>query len=97
MQDNFKRGDYYLAIFKSKNHAIQLNSRLEKKGYRKFQLISTPCKIKHGCSFSLKYEKPTDLQYIKREMENLKELISGIYHVQRINGQKQYKEIHYMI
>ncbi len=97
MQDNFKKGDYYLAIFKSKNHAVHLNSILQKKGYRKFQLISTPCKIEHGCSYSLKCEKLNDLQYLKTESKSLKDLISGIYHVQRVNGKKQYKEIHYMI
>lgn len=97
MQSNVKKGEYYLAIFKSKNHAIQLNSILQKKGYRKFQLISTPCSISHGCSYSLKYEKQADIQYIKREKENLRELISGIYQVQRINGKKQYKKIHYLI
>lgn len=97
MQSNLKKGEYYLAVFKSKNHAIQLSSILQKKGYAKFQLISTPCRIKPGCSYSLKYEKPTDIQYIKREAENLSDLINGIYKVQRINGKKQYKEIHYRI
>ncbi len=89
--------EYYIILFNSKNHAIHLNYLLEKKGYRKFQLISTPCRLSKGCSYSLKFNKLSDLEYLKRENKNLSQLVNGIYEVQRIKGKKTYKKLHYVI
>lgn len=85
--------EYYLAVFKSRNVAVQLHYLLEKKGYRKFQLISTPCKIKHGCSYSLKFSRISDIEYLKKETSDFSNQIDGIYHVTRNSSTKEYKRV----
>lgn len=96
MQNN-NDGEYYIVVFKSKNHAVQLHYLLEKKGYRKFQLISTPCRISNGCGYSIRFNKLNDIEYLKKETNDLKQLIKAIYEVQRINNRKAYKRLNYFI
>ncbi|WP_202709044.1 DUF3343 domain-containing protein [Sporosalibacterium faouarense] len=98
MQNNLSsKGEYYIAVFNSKNHAVRLNYLLEKKGYRKFKLISTPCSLSNGCSYSLRFNNLTDLEYLKREASDFKQILNSIYEVQRLNGRKAYKRISYLI
>jgi len=86
--------EYYIAVFNSKNYAIQLFYKLEKKGYSNFQLISTPCQLKGGCSYSIKFNRLSDLNYLVNEASNFSS-VSNIYYVEKRDGKKYYKAIKY--
>lgn len=93
----FNNKQYYLAVFNSKNHAILLYYKLEKKGYNNFLLVSTPCKIKGGCSYSIKFNNLKDLEQLKVEANNYKTPIGSIYFVERKDGKNHIKEIEEII
>ncbi|WIV11198.1 DUF3343 domain-containing protein [Proteiniborus sp. MB09-C3] len=84
---------YYIAVFKSKNYAVQLYYKLEKAGYSMFQLISTPCHISGGCSYSIKFSRLSDLNYFKNYSSDFEKEIYGVYHVEKRNGTKVYDAI----
>ncbi len=87
--------EYYIAVFSSKNYAIQLFYKLEKKGYSGFQLISTPCQLKGGCSYSIKFNRLSDVNYLANESSDFNSSVSNIYFVERKDGKKYYKAIKY--
>lgn len=87
------KNNYYLIVFKSKNYAVQLYYKLEKTSYNVFQLVSTPCQIKGGCTYSLKFYRISDLNYIMKYIPNFNEEVFGIYNVVRKNGKKVYNPI----
>lgn len=89
----FDNSSYYIAVFNSKNHAIQLYYILEKKGYRKFQLISTPCQVKGGCSYSIKFNNLSDLKYLEKEALKFNKFMVQVYLVKRIEGKKVIKKL----
>lgn len=94
--NDYKNG-YYILVFKSKNYAIKVYYLLEKKGYSRFQLVSTPCKIQPGCSFSIKFTSIKDFETIKREITELDKIIDSIYFIKKENGKKVFKKINYII
>ena len=55
MERKYIRDKYYIAVFQSRNHALQLYQYLNRQKYTQYELISTPCKIKAGCSYSIKF------------------------------------------
>ncbi|QIB28142.1 DUF3343 domain-containing protein [Caloranaerobacter azorensis] len=89
----FKNDKYYIAVFDTKNNAIQLYYILEKKGINKFQLISTPCQLSFGCSYSIKFNNIEDFEILNREAVKYKKHICKVYRVERINGKKQIKQV----
>ncbi|MTI66463.1 MAG: DUF3343 domain-containing protein [Firmicutes bacterium] len=89
----FNNREYYIASFSSKNHAIQLFYSLEKKGYAIFQLVSTPCKIKAGCSYSIRFDELKHLDYLKKEASNYKRPIENVYKVRKLSGSLDIKKI----
>ncbi|WP_352418528.1 putative Se/S carrier-like protein [Proteiniborus sp.] len=91
------RGKYYITVFKSKNYAVQLYYKLEKSGYGIFQLISTPCHLRGGCSYSIKFNKLNDLNYLKQYSRDFSEEIQGLYCVERKDGIKVYEAINFNI
>ena len=84
---------YYICVFDTKNMAVYLSCALEGLGYKNFQLISTPCEIKAGCSYSIKFSKLRYLDIIEEEAENLGIKINSLYLVDRINGKRSIKKI----
>ncbi|WP_278287302.1 DUF3343 domain-containing protein [Caloranaerobacter ferrireducens] len=86
-----------MAVFDTKNNAIQLYYILEKKGVNKFQLISTPCQLSFGCSYSIKFNDIEDFQILKREASKYNKHVRRVYRVERINGKKQIKQINDII
>lgn len=88
-----KLENYYLCVFESKNYAILLYTLLEAGGNNVFQLVSTPCGLKAGCTYSIKIPHRSYISIIKREVEeaNLKE--PKIYYVEKIQGKTVYKEV----
>lgn len=90
---SINRAKYYLAVFKSKNYAVQLYYKLDKAGYSLFELVSTPCQLRGGCSYSIKFYRLNDLKYLHQYSTNLKEEIQGLYFVEKKDGTKKYMAI----
>lgn len=93
MQNNVASREYYMAVFSSKTQAIKTYYLLRKKGYNKFNLVSTPCKISQGCSYSLKFYNYNDLQFLKKELGDIKKLIESVYKLERVQDKKTYKKL----
>lgn len=89
MVDNF-----YISVFETKNKAVFLYSALETKGYRGIQLVSTPCSIKAGCNYAIKFINKKYIDIIKKEGEALGIDKIDIYFARRINGKLTYKKIY---
>lgn len=85
--------DYYLCVFESKNHAMYLMAALEASGNKNFQLVSTPCGIKAGCSYSVRFSHKSYYQVIKKMIEKLNLEKPRIIFVEKINGKNKFKEI----
>lgn len=90
---SISRGKHYLAVFKSKNYAVQLYYKLEKAGYGIFQLISTPCQLRGGCSYSIKFYRLNDINYLKQYSQDFDQEISGVYHVEKKDGGTVYNAV----
>lgn len=88
---------YYIAVFKSKSYAIQINYVLENLGYNNFQLVSTPCEIQAGCGYSIKFKGMQDLEILKRESKSLHVNIESLYLIERKGGRKTIKNLNYII
>lgn len=84
---------YYIAVFESRSHAIQIYQYLKKSNKNGYQLISTPCKIKSGCSYSLRFSDVKDMELLITESEKFNKRIAGVYLVDKINGRKTYKKV----
>lgn len=84
----FNNNKYYIAVFKSKNYAIKTYYHIERKGNKKFQLISTPCQIQAGCSYSLKFNDIKDYEILKKIEKNVDTYINNIYLIERKGGRK---------
>ncbi|MCF6465673.1 DUF3343 domain-containing protein [Clostridium sp. Cult2] len=84
---------YYICAFTSKNMAMYLFSSLDGLGYKEFQLISTPCEIKAGCSYSIKFGNIKYLDILKREAKKLGIEVSNIYFFERKNGKRSIKKL----
>ena len=85
--------NYYLCVFESKNYAILLYTLLEAEVKNIFQLVSTPCGLKAGCTYSIRIPHKNYISLIKSEVEasNLKE--PKIYYVDKKEGKTIYKEV----
>lgn len=79
---------YYVAVFDSKNHAIYLNQFLKKKKIEGFELISTPCSIKAGCSYSIKFNDLEQHKILLEEAKLIDKQISAFYVVKRSYGRR---------
>lgn len=84
---------YYLCVFESKNHAVYLMTALEGAGYKNFQLVSTPCGIKAGCSYCVRFFHMSYAQVIKRKIEELNLGKPRFIFVEKINGRNKFKEV----
>ena len=88
MDRKYIKDKYYIAVFESRNHAIQVYQYLNRKKYKQYELVSTPCKIKVGCSYSIKF---TDLKYydfLKEITDKSNKKIYSVYEVTRNNGKR---------
>lgn len=73
--------------------AIYTFSILEKLGYKNIQLVSTPCQIKAGCSYSIKFNNMEYLNIIKKYSEKIGAKIEDVYLVERKNGKRTIRKI----
>lgn len=85
--------NFYISVFESKNKAVFLFSALESKGYKGIQLVSTPCSIKAGCNYAIKFINKRYIDIIKKEGKELGIEKIDIYYADRINGRYKYKKI----
>ena len=85
--------EYYIAVFKSKNYAMQIFYTLENHGYYFFDLISTPAQISGGCGYSIKFKRLSDIEYFRTVAGDLNSILQGVYSVERINGKRYYENI----
>lgn len=88
MVDNF-----YISVFQTKNHAVYLFSRLQSKGLAGIQLVSTPCSIKAGCNYAIKFRSKNYIDVIKKESQELGINKLDIYFAKRVNGRLTYNKI----
>lgn len=88
---------YYIAVFKTKNNAMNMFFTLEKKGITSIELISTPLKISGGCSFSIKFTDLNKLEYFEQINPNLENELKGVYIVEKLNKEKKYKKLNEII
>lgn len=84
---------YYLAVFETKNKAVYLYSILESMGYVNFQLVSTPCTIKAGCNYSIKFNNIKYADILIKEAEELNIGVTDIYFAEIKDGRYKYKKI----
>ncbi len=85
--------NYYIAVFESKNKAVYLYSMLENIGYTNFQLISTPCALKVGCNYSIKFTNIRNVDALIREAKELGVGVPIIYFAEKADGKYKYKKI----
>lgn len=84
---------YYICVFKSKNMAVYTISILEKLGHKNYQLISTPCWIKAGCSYSIKFNDMRYFNILEREANKIGAEVENIYLIERKDGKRTYKKL----
>lgn len=87
------RDNYYLSVFKTKNQAVFLYSTLESIGYKVFQLVSTPCIIKAGCNYAIKFVDKRYMQIIINKAQELQIEVPDIYYAEKIDSRYKYKKI----
>ncbi len=88
-----KQNNFYLMVFQSKNHAIHLYSLLESKEMNIIKLISTPCAIMAGCSYSIKILDERYIESIKQLAEDLNIKKYKFYYAERIKGKTDYRKL----
>ncbi|WP_034327368.1 DUF3343 domain-containing protein [Alkaliphilus transvaalensis] len=79
---------YYLAVFDSKNHAIFLQQHLKRNKISGFEMVSTPCKIKAGCSYSIRFTDIDQREILIKEAAKLKIKIASFYEINRSYGRR---------
>lgn len=84
---------YYICVFKSKNMAVYTLAILERLGHKNFQLVSTPCGIKAGCSYSIKFSNMRYLNILRKEAIKIGAEIENIYLIERKNGKKSIEKV----
>ncbi|HEY8361479.1 MAG TPA: DUF3343 domain-containing protein [Tissierellaceae bacterium] len=88
MNDNF-----YLSVFQTKNQAIFLHSRLQSKGHTGVKLVSTPCSIKAGCNYSIKFRNKNYIDILKKEAKEIGIDKIDFYYANRVNGRLTYRKL----
>ncbi|QUH20604.1 DUF3343 domain-containing protein [Alkaliphilus sp. B6464] len=88
MERRYMKDKYYIAVFESRNHAIQLYQYLSRQHYSQYELVSTPCKIKAGCSYSIKFTDLKDYEFLKNLADKSARNILNMYEISRQNGKR---------
>ncbi|MCF6464134.1 putative Se/S carrier-like protein [Clostridium sp. Cult1] len=84
---------HYICVFKSKNMAVYTLTILERLGHKNFQLVSTPCGIKAGCSYSIKFSNIKYLNILRKEAMKIGAEIENIYLIERKSGKKSMEKV----
>lgn len=86
---------YYIAVFDSKNHAVQLYQHLKRMRFNQFQLIPTPSMLKVGCSYSIEFDELEDYRLLVEEAEGIDKRINSVYEVKRENRNRVLKKLEF--
>lgn len=84
---------YHIAVFETKNKAVFLYSILETIGHRVFQLISTPCVIKAGCNYAIRFKDKRYVDIIVKEAKELGIGLPDIYFAEKKDGKYKYTKM----
>ncbi|WP_041720746.1 DUF3343 domain-containing protein [Alkaliphilus metalliredigens] len=97
MYEKLIHQEYYLMVFHSKSYVVQLYQYLRRNYENKFDLISTPCRLKAGCSYSLRFYQLDDLNIIKNILAEQPQHFSTtkgvVYLSQRVNKRRTFTKI----
>lgn len=78
-----------IIIFPSYNRAVFMYDKLVKEGY-KVRIISTPCTISSGCSYSIRFSEE-NLTIIKNKVEKNNIKVKAVYKIVLQDGNETYK------
>ncbi len=84
---------YYLCVFKSSNHAFLIFNLLQEEGKDLFQLMATPCILRVGCGYSIRFFHKSYMDLILKKIKENDISIPQFYLADKINGNMKYKEI----
>lgn len=89
------KDEYYICAFNVKNEAAYLYYILERKGYKNFQLVSTPCYIQAGCGYSIRFKNIDYLNILIKEAEKVGIVIEKVYFLGRKDGKRTVEKIYF--
>jgi len=84
---------YYLAVFESRNHAIYFYQHLLMRRLYNFELVPTPCSLKAGCSYSIKFDSLDDYDTLEKEADVINKKITSLYIVESIDRKRYLRKI----
>lgn len=84
---------HYLCVFKSRNHAILIFSLLEEEGKDFFQLVSTPCSLKSGCGYSIRFYHKDYKDLILNKVYKEDIPLPKFYFADKVQGNMRYREL----
>lgn len=95
MKTKYIQEIYYIAVFDSRNHAVQLYQYLLSRKLHQFQLIPTPCTLKAGCSYSIRFDVLEDYYILLIEAGKVNKKITSVYEAKRINKTRVLTQIEF--
>lgn len=84
---------YYLCVFKSSNNALFIFNLLQEEGKNSFQLMATPCALRVGCGYSIRFFNKSYMDLILKKIKEHNIPLPQFYHANKINGNMKYKEL----
>ncbi len=84
----------YLFVFRTRNHAVHVKSKLRDQGYT-MELCPTPRKLAKSCSYSAMLScKALEVKEVRDRISGLNVTLAGVYKVTRTGSGRAYKKIH---
>lgn len=83
--------EMFVIVFESTHYAIAAEKMLKEKNYQ-FHTIPTPREITASCGLSIRFNEKL-LGDIKKDIEENKIKIKGIYEIKKINNEKRVKKV----
>lgn len=90
---SFNNKDYYFVIINTRNQAIALYYSMERRALPFYQLISTPCHIRAGCNYAIKFNTLKHYQILKKEAALHKVQLGELYHFHYVKGKRVYDKV----
>lgn len=84
---------YYIVVFNSRNRGMQLYQYLKSRGYNQFQLIATPCKVKAGCGYAIKFNNLGDYYILNEVGKKINIHVLNLYEAKRKDRRRVLKKI----
>lgn len=87
------RKNYYLCVFNSRSHTLFVYNLFEKEGKDIFQLVATPCVLRTGCGYAIKFSHKGYIDLISKKVEENNLPTPKFYLVDNIRSNTKYKEL----